>query len=226
MRRSTQLVLRTLRHVNATATVQVTEPLATCRHACAALPALSGLAQASHGSQAAFAAASASQLSSSQPWQSWSPAAAAPGDPAWQWRSFVSKPLRNKRAQAALERQKRLQKQQQAAPATYNADPKPASSAEPGSEIMPSDAAPSAVEVPCAATMTCSSAPHVSLSWYCQLQDFFSCAQLIVLLTWPLDPCFADCKCGGPPSAYHHTKHRMVSNPIESCSMNVRIAAE
>ena len=114
------------------------------------LPGLSGLAK-QFGSHSASLASASLQLSSAQPWLAWSPAAAvllkAPG---LQQRSFASRPkkaLHNKRAHAALARQ-RSQQPPRASPATYDVDPAPADVADGhGSEVVPSESAPSAVEV-------------------------------------------------------------------------------
>jgi hypothetical protein len=146
MRRSTQL-LRALRSTHVLATVGVSEPLSTCRHACATLPGLSGLAER-FDSHFASAASASAQLSSAQPWLTWSPAAAVLlRESGLQQRSFASrpkKPLRNKRAQAALARQR----PPRASPVTYDVDPAPADAADGhGLEVVPSESVPSAVEV-------------------------------------------------------------------------------
>lgn len=148
MRRSSQL-LRVLRHTNVPATFHVSEPLSTCRHACATLPGLSGLAERVDSNSASTTGASA-QLSSAQPWVTWSPAAAALlREPGLQQRSFASRPkksLHNKRAHAALARQR--SQQPRASPVTYDVDPAPTDAADGhGSEVVPSESAPSAVEV-------------------------------------------------------------------------------
>ena len=150
MRRSTQL-LRVLRHTNLLATVHghLSEPLSTCQNACATLPGLSGLAER-FDSHFASSASASSQMSSAQPWLTWSPAAAALlKEPGLQQRSFASRPkrpLHNKRAQAALARQR--SQQPRAAPVTYDVDAAPAAAIDGhGSEVVPSESAPSAVEV-------------------------------------------------------------------------------
>lgn len=143
MRRSARLLV-SLQHAAHAATVQLPEHLRSSRPAWAALPALSALAQAPLAW--CVSGGAASQLSSPQPWQSWSPAAAAAIAPLGQQRGFAARPSRNKRVQAALQRQRRAQ-QHQAAPATYDAEPAPRNSAEPGSEVVPSEAPPSALEV-------------------------------------------------------------------------------
>ena len=150
MRRSTQL-LRALRHTKLPAPVHVSEPLSTgtCQHACATLPGLSGLAD-QFGRRSASAVSASAQLSSAQPWLTWSPAAAMLlKEPGLQQRAFASrprKPLHNKRAHAALARQR--SQQPRASPATYDVDPAPANVADGhGSEVVPSESAPSAVEV-------------------------------------------------------------------------------
>ncbi len=143
-------LLASSRLLTATSKVQLLQQPGASRQAwAAALPALTVL---SHSYDSIRSSSVSSDYVASErqvlPWPACSPAAAlhVPGQP---HRSFATRPKVNKRVQAALERQrKEQQRQAQAKPTTYDAEPVLAeSAAEAGNEIVPSEAPADAVDV-------------------------------------------------------------------------------